>query len=81
MVSSRFNASRRQAFVTPGNLLLPVVFERTTASRSPKFAPDLYGAFPVKRLLLGFARRPEQIDRMIVSCFVLGLSVRKCLPP
>jgi transposase-like protein len=24
-----------------------------------------------------YARRPEQIDRMILSCFVLGLSVRK----
>jgi transposase-like protein len=24
-----------------------------------------------------YARRPEQIDRMILSCFVLRLSVRK----
>ena len=24
-----------------------------------------------------YARRPEQIDRMILACFVLGLSVRK----
>ena len=24
-----------------------------------------------------YARRPEQVDRMILSCFVLGLSVRK----
>ena len=27
-----------------------------------------------------YARRPEQVDRMILGCFVLGLSVRKSLP-
>src|SRR6266702_3392826 len=27
-----------------------------------------------------YARRPEQVDRMILACFVLGLSVRKRLP-
>ncbi len=28
-------------------------------------------------VLRAYARRPEQVDRMILSCFVLGLSVRK----
>jgi transposase-like protein len=27
-----------------------------------------------------YARRPEQVDRMILSCFVLGLSARQSLP-
>ena len=27
-----------------------------------------------------YAQRPEQVDRMILACFVLGLSVRKSLP-
>jgi len=28
-------------------------------------------------VIRAYARRPEQVDRMILSCFVLGLSVRK----
>jgi transposase-like protein len=35
-------------------------------------------------VLRAYARRPEHIDRMILSCFVLGMSVRKvseALPP
>ena len=31
-------------------------------------------------VLRAYARRPEQVDRMILACFVLGLSVRKSLP-
>ena len=31
-------------------------------------------------VLRAYARRAEQLDRMILACFVLGLSVRKSLP-
>jgi putative transposase len=37
--------------------------------RTRRFAPIA--------VVRAYARRPEQIDRMILSCFVLGLSVRK----
>ncbi len=37
--------------------------------RTRRFAPIT--------VLRAYARRPEQVDRMILSCFVLGLSVRK----
>jgi transposase-like protein len=37
--------------------------------RTRRFAPV--------EVLRAYARRPEQVDRMILSCFVLGLSVRK----
>jgi putative transposase len=37
--------------------------------RTRRFAPIA--------VLRAYARRPEQVDRMILSCFVLGLSVRK----
>jgi transposase-like protein len=37
--------------------------------RTRRFAPTA--------VVRAYARRPEQIDRMILSCFVLGLSVRK----
>jgi len=33
--------------------------------------------FAAGGVLRAYARRPEQVDRMILSCFVLGLSVRK----
>ena len=37
--------------------------------RTRRFAPHA--------LLRVYARRPEQVDRMILTCFVLGRSVRK----
>jgi len=37
--------------------------------RTRRFAPT--------DVVRAYARRPEQVDRMILSCFVLGLSVRK----
>ena len=37
--------------------------------RTRRFAPIA--------VVRAYARRPEQVDRMILSCFVLGLSVRK----
>lgn len=40
--------------------------------RTRRFAPIA--------VVRGYARRPEQVDRMILACFVLGLSVRKSLP-
>ena len=40
-----------------------------TVPRTRRFAP--------LTVVRAYARRPEQIDRMILSCFVLGLSVRK----
>ena len=33
--------------------------------------------FSANAVLRAYARRPEQVDRMILSCFVLGLSTRK----
>src|SRR5215470_1592817 len=33
--------------------------------------------FTPMAVVRAYARRPEQVDRMILSCFVLGLSVRK----
>jgi hypothetical protein len=40
--------------------------------RTRRFAPIA--------VVRAYARRPEQVDRMILACFVLGLSVRKSLP-
>jgi transposase-like protein len=37
--------------------------------RTRRFAPTA--------VVRAYARRPEQVDRMILACFVLGLSVRK----
>jgi putative transposase len=37
--------------------------------RTRRFAPS--------GVVRAYARRPEQVDRMILACFVLGLSVRK----
>jgi transposase-like protein len=39
------------------------------APRTRRFAPIA--------IVRAYARRPEQVDRMILSCFVLGLSTRK----
>jgi Transposase, Mutator family len=40
--------------------------------RTRRFAPIA--------VVRAYARRAEQLDRMILVCFVLGLSVRKSLP-
>ena len=40
--------------------------------RTRRFAPIA--------VVRAYARRPEPVDRMILACFVLGLSVRKSLP-
>lgn len=40
-----------------------------TVPRTRRFAP--------KAVLRAYARRPQSIDRMILACFVLGLSTRK----
>lgn len=52
---------------TPRHLLTELGEIALAVPRTRRFAP-----IAVLR-----ARRPEQVDRMILSCFVLGLSVRK----
>lgn len=61
--ADRRNGSYRRHLLTElGDIELAV-------PRTRRFAP-----LPVLR---AYARRPEQVDRMILACFVLGLSVRK----
>ena len=61
--ADRRNGSYRRYLLTElGDIELAV-------PRTRRFAP-----LPVLR---AYARRPEQVDRMILSCFVLGLSTRK----
>jgi putative transposase len=61
--ADRRNGSYRRHLLTElGDIELAV-------PRTRRFAPI--------GVVRAYARRPEQIDRMILSCFVLGLSVRK----
>jgi putative transposase len=53
----------------PRHLLTELGDIELAVPRTRRFAP-----IAVAR---AYARRPEQVDRMILSCFVLGLSVRK----
>src|ERR1043166_6045976 len=53
----------------PRHLLTELGAVELAVPRTRRFAP-----IAVAR---AYARRPEQVDRMILSCFVLGLSVRK----
>ena len=64
--ADRRNGSYQRHLLTePGDVELAV-------PRTRRFAPIA--------VVRAYARRPEQVDRMILSCFVLGLSVRKSLP-
>ena len=61
--ADRRNGSYRRYLLTElGEIELAV-------PRTRRFAPIA--------VVRAYARRPEQVDRMILSCFVLGLSVRK----
>src|SRR5262252_4579215 len=61
--ADRRNSSYRRHLLTElGDIELAV-------PRTRRFAPIA--------VVRAYARRPEQVDRMILSCFVLGLSVRK----
>src|SRR5919108_3903721 len=61
--ADRRNGSYRRHLLTElGDIELAV-------PRTRRFAPVT--------VVCAYARRPEQVDRMILSCFVLGLSVRK----
>src|SRR3954447_27065959 len=61
--ADRRNGSYRRHLLTElGDIELAV-------PRNRRFAPI--------GVVRAYARRPEQVDRMILSCFVLGLSVRK----
>jgi putative transposase len=61
--ADRRNGSYRRHLLTElGDIELAV-------PRTRRFAP--------LAVVRAYARRPEQVDRMILSCFVLGLSVRK----
>ncbi len=53
----------------PRHLLTELGDIEMTVPRTRRFAPIA--------VVRAYARRPEQVDRMILSCFVLGLSVRK----
>jgi putative transposase len=53
----------------PRHLLSELGDIELAVPRTRRFAPSA--------VLRAYARRPEQVDRMILSCFVLGLSVRK----
>jgi transposase-like protein len=61
-------ADRRNGFY-PRHLLTELGDIELAVPRTRRFAPIA--------VLRAYARRPEQVDRMILSCFVLGLSVRK----
>ena len=61
--ADRRNGSYRRHLLTElGDIELAV-------PRTRRFAPIA--------VVRAYARRPEQVDRMILACFVLGLSVRK----
>jgi putative transposase len=53
----------------PRHLLTELGDIELMVPRTRRFAPTA--------VLRAYARRPEQVDRMILSCFVLGLSTRK----
>jgi transposase-like protein len=53
----------------PRHLLTELGDIELAVPRTRRFAPIA--------VIRAYARRPEQIDRMILSCFVLGLSTRK----
>jgi putative transposase len=61
-------ADRRNGFY-PRHLLTELGDVELAVPRTRRFAPIA--------VVRAYARRPEQVDRMILSCFVLGLSVRK----
>src|SRR5437899_9188499 len=61
-------ADRRNGFY-PRHLLTELGAIELAVPRTRRFAPIT--------IVRAYARRPEQVDRMILSCFVLGLSVRK----
>jgi putative transposase len=53
----------------PRHLLSELGDIELSVPRTRRFAPTA--------VLRAYARRPEQVDRMILACFVLGLSTRK----
>jgi putative transposase len=67
-MASLDEADRRNGFY-PRHLLTELGDVELAVPRTRRFAPIA--------VVRAYARRPEQVDRMILSCFVLGLSVRK----
>jgi putative transposase len=67
-MASLDEADRRNGYY-PRHLLTELGDIELTMPRTRRFAPTA--------VLRAYARRPEQVDRMILSCFVLGLSTRK----
>lgn len=61
-------ADRRNGYY-PRHLLTELGDIELAVPRTRRFAPI--------EVVRAYARRPERVDRMILSCFVLGLSVRK----
>jgi len=52
-----------------------------TALGSIELAVPRTRRFSAGAVLRAYARREAEVDRMILACFVLGLSTRKGLPP
>jgi putative transposase len=52
-----------------------------TALGSIELAVPRTRRFSAGAVLRAYARREAEVDRMILACFVLGLSTRKSLPP
>jgi putative transposase len=67
-MASRAEADRRNGYYRR-HLLTELGDIELAVPRTRRFAPIT--------VVRAYARRPEQVDRMILSCFVLGLSVRK----
>jgi transposase-like protein len=67
-----FDAADRRNGSYRRHLLTELGEIELTVPRTRRFAPIT--------VLRAYARRAEQLDRMILACFALGLSVRKSLP-
>lgn len=67
-MSALDEADRRNGFYSR-HLLTELGDIELAVPRTRRFAPIV--------VVRAYARRPEQVDRMILACFVLGLSVRK----
>jgi transposase-like protein len=67
-MAARGEADRRNGSY-PRHLLTELGDIELSVPRTRRYAPI--------EVVRAYARRPEQVDHMILSCFVLGLSVRK----
>lgn len=66
---ARLDTADRRNGSYPRHVLTELGEIELAVPRTRRFAPTA--------VLRAYARRPEQVDRMILACFVLGLSTRK----